>query len=215
MTARTSCADWEGQALVHAGSALEYGDVAGHLSEESITNPTTVYGKSKLEGTRRVTRLYQTRGRGLAARLFTVYGPGEAPERLLPSLIRAASAGDPLELTEGLQQRDFTYVEDVAEGILKLGLSRSPDWPVVNLATGRLASVKTFALTAARLLGLGKERLHFGAIPTRPEEMQHAPVATNRLIKMTGWVPSTTIEAGISKTLGLESLCERDGPCRS
>ena len=81
--------------------------------------------------------------RAVTARLFTVYGPGEHCGRLLPSLIEAARAEKPLELTAGTQLRDLTYVEDVAEGLLRLGLAQAEPGSVVNLATGHLTMVRS------------------------------------------------------------------------
>ena len=194
--------DWAGQALVHAGSALEYGEVGGDLDEESRACPTTAYGSTKLSGTRRLAaRCREKRIRGITARLFTVYGPGEAPQRLLPSLIRAAALGGPVALTEGRQRRDFTYVQDVADGMLRLGLSASGSVPIVNLASGRLTSVREFALVAARCLSIPDDRLRFGVVPSRPEEMNHRQVTTARLRRLTEWIPSTDIESGIRETV--------------
>jgi nucleoside-diphosphate-sugar epimerase len=197
--------DWAGQQIVHAGSALEYGAIGGNLSEESIPNPTTLYGKSKLAGTRSLARCCKSYGiRGITARLFTVYGPGEHRGRLLPSLIEAARSGGSLQLTAGAQKRDFTYVEDVADGLLRLGLSGVQGGEIVNLATGRLTSVRGFAETAARVLEIPGQRLRFGAIATRSEEMEHSEVALERLRQITGLTPSTGIEEGIRKTLDFE-----------
>src|SRR5262249_30320399 len=81
-----------GVRLVHAGPALEYGAAGGDLRETSPCRPTTVYGRTKLAGTLAVARVARE-GRGLravVARLFTVYGAGERPGRLLPTLLDAA-----------------------------------------------------------------------------------------------------------------------------
>ena len=136
----------------------------------------------------------------LTARLFTVYGPGEHSGRLLPSLIHAAEAGTAIDLTEGSQERDFTYVEDVAEGLLRLAESDFEPGEVVNLATGRLTSVREFVLTAAEELGLSDEQLRFGALSTRDEEMAHAPVSVDRLAELLGWLLPTSVREGIRKT---------------
>jgi nucleoside-diphosphate-sugar epimerase len=192
---------WPGQDLVHVGSALEYGAIGGNLAEDSLPSPTTLYGRSKLAGTR---LLGQCSGayavKSLTARLFTVYGPGEHAGRLLPSLLETARTGRPLRLTNGEQRRDFTYVEDVAEGLLRLGVARTAPGRVVNLATGSLVSVRRFAETAARILGIPRDLLRLGAVPTRPEEMAHDAVSVDRLRRIAGWVPSTTVEEGIRRT---------------
>jgi nucleoside-diphosphate-sugar epimerase len=193
---------WQGQHIVHVGSALEYGVVGGDLQEDGPAQPTTVYGRSKLRGTQQVIESCGKLGmRGLTARLFTVYGPGEHATRLLPSLIRAANTRQRLDLTEGAQLRDFTYVEDVAEGLLRLGVSPAEHGLVVNLATGSLSSVRSFVEIAARLLEIPAAKLGFGALATRGEEMRHDPVSVLRMREMTGFVPSVSIETGVRRTL--------------
>lgn len=201
-TARHGDAAGRGARLVHAGSAAEYGDAGGDLSEETEPRPTTLYGRSKLAGTRELGAFCRRTGlRGLTARLFTLFGPGEHRGRLLPSLLAAADTGSPIRLTGGRQRRDFTYVEDAAEGLVRLAASDASPGQVVNLATGRLAEVRSFALEAAGVLGLEESQLRFGAIPTRDEEMDHEPVSVERLRRLTGWLPSTTIAEGVRRTL--------------
>ncbi len=193
---------WTGQALIHAGSALEYGDCHGNLDEASVPHPTTLYGKSKLTGTVALERAFRSgRLKGLTARLFMVYGPGEQTRRLLPMLLEAVRAGNDIPLTEGRQQRDFTYVEDVAEGLLRLAIHEDRKEAIVNLATGRLTTVREFVELAAEIMCLRRERLKWGALPTRSEEMRHQPLTLQRLRRLTDWSPSTTIEEGIRRTM--------------
>jgi len=197
---------WHGQQVVHAGSALEYGALDGNLDENADPQPSTLYGRTKLAGTKLLEEIAKARQiRALTARLFTVYGPGEHGGRLLPSLLEAARTCRPLELTAGVQRRDFTYVEDVAEGLLRLGAASARPGEVVNLATGRLTSVGAFARTAATILGIPREGLKFSAIPLRPEEMEHSPVTVERLKRLTGWTPPTSLAEGIRQTLAFVS----------
>lgn len=192
---------WFGQDLVHVGSALEYGAIHGNLLETSIPNPTTLYGRSKLAGTQELSRCCKGLPiKGLTARLFTVYGPGELAGRLLPQIFETIQTGEPLLLTRGDQKRDFTYVKDVAEGLLRLGLARAQPGEIVNLATGRLLSVRSFVETAATLIPISRDVLKFGALPTRREEMEHDPVTLDRLRQLIAWIPGTGIIEGIKNT---------------
>ena len=199
---------WPGPRLVHVGSALEYGKVGGDLKCSSITRPSTLYGKSKLAGTQAVVDAGRSRSfPGLTARLFTVYGPGERSERLLPTLIAASSSTDPVLLTKGDQERDFTYVEDAAEALLRLGISNAQPGEVLNVATSYLTSVRSFIEVAAARLGIRSDRLSFGALETRAEEMDHSAVNIDRFLHLTGWKTQMSLDQGVRRTV--EFLSEK------
>lgn len=192
---------WAGAALVRAGSGAEYGPVGGPLDEEGPAAPVSVYGRTKLEGHRRVAEL----ARGVAmpsvtARLFTVYGAEQPPEKLLPTLVAAARRGEPARLSAGHQRRDFVYVEDVAEGLVRLGVASVAPGAVVNLGSGVMTSVGDFAREAARQLGVGPGGLDLGAVPAG-EEVEHAPLTLERLVGATGWRPTVGVAEGIGRAL--------------
>ncbi len=198
--------DWPGLRLIHAGTAAEYGPVVGRLTENSSTAPMSLYGRTKLEGTCALLELRERSGiSGICARLFTVYGPGEHAGRLLPSLLARARLGGTLALTQGDQQRDFTYVADVADGLLRLGALTQPALGVVNLATGVLTSVRTFAECAAELLGLGREQLQFGVLTYGQEDVRQGPADMSLLGRLLGWVPPCSIREGIRQTIEFEA----------
>jgi UDP-glucose 4-epimerase len=198
---------WAGLNIVNVGTAMEYGLAGGDLAEDSVAKPTTLYGKSKLAGTRALTDCCRSYGlKGVTARLFSVYGPGELSQRLLPTLIHAARTETEVPLTAGLHKRDFVYVEDAAESLMRLALVSSLPCEVVNVATGVLSSVRVFAETAADTLGINHERLRFGSLPTRSEEMNHGPVTIRRLVSLTGCAPGTTLAEGVRKTVSFADL---------
>ncbi len=198
LTERYVGSDWRGQCLVHTGSALEYGTIGGHLPENAEPHPETLYGQTKLAGTR--TLLAGPFRRTVTARLFTVFGAGEHAGRLLPTLLAASRHGQPVPLSAGVQRRDFTYVEDVAEGLLRLGLLEAVPGGVVNVATGKLYSVREFAELAARVLHIPADRLEFGALPQLADEMPHETVSVERLRESIAWVPETSIADGVLRT---------------
>ncbi|MCC7011835.1 MAG: NAD(P)-dependent oxidoreductase [Planctomycetes bacterium] len=197
---------WRGQALVHVGSALEFGTMDGNFTDPWACAPTTLYGRTKLEGSRNLREISVRRGlKAFTARLFTVYGPGEHNSRLVPTLLAASRESAPIPLTAGLQRRDFTFVSDVAHGLLRLALTHDPvPERAFNFATGSLTPVRQFVETAARVFGIERERLQFGALPTRAEEMSHDPVSISALERRLNWKPSTTIEQGLTETLAFE-----------
>jgi len=194
--------DWAGLRLIHAGTALEYGTATGDLREDTPTNPTTSYGQSKLAGTRIIRDACCESGlKAAVARLFTVYGPGEHEGRLFPDLLEAASGKHTIPLTAGDQLRDFAYVEDIALGLMLLGAKPDASGKVINLATGKLLSVRDFVLQTAQVLRLDDRFLGFGQLPTREEEMAHNPVNINRLEALTGWRPPANVAVNVGRAL--------------
>ena len=188
--------------FIHAGSALDYGNVGGNLDEAKPGRPTVLYGHTKLAGTYAVASVAVRTGLpSLTARLFTVYGPGEHAGRLLPTLLHAANTGEVAALSAGMQRRDFTYVDDVAEGMLRLGVADVAPGSVVNVATGVLTSVRRFVEIAAGVLDLRAARMQFGEVSMRPEEIESDAVTIDRLnLAATGWIPPTTIADGVLRT---------------
>ena len=165
-------------------------------------------GVKLLAGTDAVAEVGERAGaRVMTARLFTVYGLGEHAGRLLPSIIEARQDGRSLPLTEGLQRRDFAYVEDVADGLLRLADAPTHAGEVVNLATGVLTTVREFAQIAAEVLGVASSQLQFGTVPVRAEEMAHEPVSIARLLALTGWRPESSLPIGLARVR--ERLAER------
>ncbi len=197
---------WPHVRLVHTGSALEYGSTGGILREDSPSVVTSQYGETKLAGTHAIVEHSRVMGsRSVIARLFTVYGPGEHSGRLLPSILAAKASDTPVPLSDGLQQRDFTYVEDVAEGLLRLAVSPATPGTIVNLASGVMQSVRDFVITAAAVCEIPLEKLQFGVLPRREEEMRQSGVSVDRLLSLTGWRPSEDIARGVARALARES----------
>ncbi len=192
---------WTGARLVHAGSAFEYGLLQGRIDEKARPEPENAYGKSKLEATRRVVEASGERGlRAVSARLATVYGPGDHGHRLLPSLLRAAEQQEALKLTGGKQERDFTFVGDVVEGMLRLGSLTAGIPPLANLATGTLVSVREFVEAARDELELDPELLLLGLLPYREDEVWQGPLDVTLLERVLDWLPQTGPREGIAAT---------------
>lgn len=203
---------WPGMRLVHLGSAFEYGSVPGHVMEDAPCHPATTYARYKLEGTERLSELHSRRGlQSVTLRVATVYGPGEHRQRLLPSLIRAARTGETVSLTAGEQERDFTYVEEVAEGVVRMAAATVPADPVMNLATGRLKTVRWFATCARDMLGIPPERVIFGALPYRDDEVWQGEIDVHRLESVLGWKPSIPVPEGIERTIAWQRNERSDG----
>jgi UDP-glucose 4-epimerase len=200
---------WAGARLVQAGTALEYGSIEEPLDENAQPLPTTTYGQTKLAATTIIQYARdEVRFPSVTARLFTVFGPGEREGRLFPTLLAAARGTGRIPLSDGTQSRDWTYVEDAATALLRLGLVPRDhlvsglypfDAPAINLASGNLTSVREFVLAAAKELGIDPGRLGFGDLPQLPTEMGHGPVPVCRLQAALGWLPPADPADGLAR----------------
>lgn len=191
-------------ALVHVGSCFEYAEPAvRHLLRESDPLETVkTYAASKVAGSLAVVEAArQSSVNAVVARLFGVYGAGERPWRLLPSIHDRLVRGQPVPLSEGSQVRDYLYIEDAAAGLIALAASISaiPQAPsIVNLCSGVEVTVRRFAETLAGALGAPHGLLQFGAIPMRPREIAYLVGDVGRLSSLTPWRPAYTLERGIA-----------------
>jgi dTDP-6-deoxy-L-talose 4-dehydrogenase (NAD+) len=129
--------------LLVTGTCLEYGLQSGALSEDAEVCPTTPYGFAKdmlrrqLEFKKRLTPFNLT-----WARLFYLYGEGQAESSLLPQLKRAMQNGERIfNMSKGDQLRDYLPVEELAKYLVSLGLSPQ-DRGIVNVCSGKPVSVR-------------------------------------------------------------------------
>jgi nucleoside-diphosphate-sugar epimerase len=186
--------------VVLLGSCVEYAPKAGRIFETDALDPYSDYGRTKVEAA----ALARQEGAALPqawVRLFNVYGPHDASQRLLPHVVRQCRQGLPVETTAGEQLRDFTHVDDVAEGLMRLALSlpARPFWDVYNLGSGEAMRLRDFIAEAAAALreqGLSPD-IRFGAKPYRPgEPMEYLP-DISKLRSRLGWSPGTPMGQGI------------------
>lgn len=190
-------------ALVHAGSAFEYAEPTQRrrLRESDPLETSKHYGMNKAAGSLAVVEAARKSGlNAVVTRLFGVYGAGEKPWRLLPSLHARLTKGEAVPLTEGSQVRDFLYVEDAVAGLIALAGaiatgSRAPD--ILNLCSGVEVTVRRFAETVADSLGASRGLLQFGAIPMRPHEIPYLVGDPSRLHEATEWHPAHSLQRGV------------------
>jgi nucleoside-diphosphate-sugar epimerase len=190
-----------GQRVVITGTCAEYDwTVSGPLTEStSPLAPATVYGAAK-DGLRRVAAAFaRQEGVELAwARLFFMYGPGEAPGRLVPSVINALIAGEPAPTTEGAQVRDFLHIEDVGRALAAL-LDSSVVGPV-NIASGKGIALRELFAVIGQATGR-EDLIRRGALPTPAGEPPSLVGDVRRLREEVGVEPRIELATGISQTV--------------
>jgi nucleoside-diphosphate-sugar epimerase len=199
-------ASWSPKAVLIAGSGSEYNldGIQRPINEDQLLETSRLYGASKAAGTSTACALATAWKVPFAAcRLFGVYGPGEAPHRLLPSLIAGLPGQGRIPLSSGVQRRDFLFVDDVVEAFMTLAaaLEAYPWQYILNVATGEPVSVRSFVKVAADVLGINEDRLGFGDIPMRADEPMLFSGNPARLKALTSWMPRVDLPAGIRRCL--------------
>jgi nucleoside-diphosphate-sugar epimerase len=196
--------------MVMAGSSAEYRQPVSRkpLTETSPLEDKKLYGASKATGALKACALAAKLGVRLSVlRLFNVYGPGEAPHRLLPHLVAGLRSGTRIPLSPGLQVRDFVYVDDVIEAFLSVSThlqsNPSPAAAIFNVGTGVGHTVREFAELVARASGKGSELLGFGDRPMRADEMPWLVSDINRIRSAIGWTAQHDLVSGVNSAISI------------
>jgi len=123
--------------VVCAGSSLEYGARARPMREDDVPAPTTFRGAAKAAATALALGFGAETGTPVTVvRPFSVYGPRERRPRLVPTVVDAALRGEPIHLTRAGIARDFVYVDDVVDGIVRAATTPAAG-PDSSAKTGR------------------------------------------------------------------------------
>ena len=186
--------------LVFAGSAAEYGS-GSNLKEDQLPAPATLLGATKVAATNLIqmyARLYGLRT--AVVRIFTPFGPHEQPKRLIPHTILSALRKEEVLLTDGRQGRDFLYIDDLVEGLLRAATADVPPGSVINVCSGK--SVKVVEIVQ-KILGLMGNPVGFktGALPTRKDEIWDVSGSPLKAKELLRWEPATNLEEGLAKTI--------------
>ncbi len=187
-----------GRRMVGAGSAAEY-DWRDGLCDEATTPlaPASLYAASKVALWHVLERLAAQTGVSFAwGRVFFMYGPDDAPERLVPLMVRAAQKGRALALRHPAQVRDYLHVADVGEAFA--ALLDSEVTGAVNLASGEGTALTTLAALVGEAAG-GVVAVEPGAEVPDPHPTVIARTA--RLQHEVGFVPRFTLRNGIRDTV--------------
>ena len=173
--------------LIVAGSMAEYG-YSGTHAEHDLRLPNTAYGLAKMACSDHALALAASDRDIVVARLFGVYGVGEASARLLPTVVDRLKRNLPVPLSDGEQIRDFVHVDDICACLLEIGsLVDAAD--VLNVGTGHGLSVRDVCLRIADFLGADHDLLEFGAISRRHVDENMLVADTRLMQQQLGHVP--------------------------
>jgi nucleoside-diphosphate-sugar epimerase len=181
--------------MVIAGSGAEYGSGSGWHEDDPL-RPDTVLGAVK----HRAAELARASGiRTVNLRLFTPFGEGEAPTRLVPSAARAAMARQVIRLrSTGTQTRDYFYVADLVDAFVEAGQRPLDPGISINICTG----VERRAIDVARRvaeLAASTSPVETGA--DEPNGMARSSGDPTRARQLLGWRPRVDFDEGLRRSL--------------
>lgn len=183
-----------------SSSSVYGGDAAG--DETSEPRPTSAYGVTKLAAEQLV--LAEARDRGFPAcscRLFSVYGPRERPDKLIPALIQALLDRRPFPLFEGSEhhRRSYTYVSDIVDGLVTLlGHHERVHGEIVNLGNDRDISTMEVIEIVQRIVGYEVE---IERHPRRLGDQLRTRADIAKARALLDYAPCVDPEEGLSETV--------------
>ena len=203
--------------LVFASTSSVYGAnrKLPFSAHDSTEHPLSLYAASKKANemmAHAYSHLYALPATGL--RFFTVYGPWGRPDMALFRFTRSILAGEPIDVyNHGRHRRDFTYIDDIAEGVIRT-LAHPPDpdpqWdaaapdPATSHAPYRLLNIgnhapielERYIETIERCLGRSAIR---NLLPLQPGDVPDTLADIDDLTALTGYRPRTSIEEGVPR----------------
>ena len=205
MRAAQKCEALKG--VFFASSAAVYDVSSAFHKETDVTAPSDVYGLSKVLG-ERVVRHYAAES-GLSyvlGRFFNVYGPEETNPHVIPAVLKQVMEGGKVRMGRTDTFRDFIYVNDLVQALIKIGAQLSSGKEVAevyNLASGQECSiarvVEIMGQTAGVKLEIMTEERH-----VRAGDRQHLRADISKARRELGWTPEFSIARGLEEIVKTE-----------
>jgi UDP-glucose 4-epimerase len=190
--------------VVFASSSSVYGNTKVFPNSESVTaDPVSPYAASKLAGEyycRVFTKLYGLET--ISLRYFNVFGPGQDLHSqyaaVIPRFIRSALQQESLEIHgDGLQSRDFTYIDNVVEANLRAARCQNGIGQAINVAQGKSYSLLDLVNILEQIFERKLDTLHIAA---RPGGVRQTLADISRAERFLGYTPMITFAEGIART---------------
>ena len=190
--------------LIYASSSSVYGTNAKVPFKETdpVEHPVSLYAATKRANelmAETYAHLFRVPASGL--RFFTVYGPWGRPDMAYYSFTKAIIEGKPIDVfNHGRMQRDFTYIDDVVEAVVRLievpppTGAAAPPHVIYNVGNHTPVELSRFITTIELAVGRTAERRY---LPMQPGDVPATFADVQRLTAAVGFAPDTTIEDGI------------------
>lgn len=190
--------------FIYTSTSEVYGTaMRAPMDEEHPTWPHTVYGGSKLAGEAYTRAYWQTYGMPtVVLRPFNSFGPrshheGDSGEVIPKFLVRTMNGLPPVIFGEGRQTRDFTYVDDSAQGIVAAGETENAIGQTINLGSGTETSMRELAALVMKVSG--SRQLEPDFQEPRPGDVHRLVADTSKAQSLLDWRPQVDLEDGLRK----------------
>ncbi len=194
-----ACRKHDVSRFVFGSSSSVYGDsTAVPFSEEArVDRPVSPYAATKIAGELQCFTYHHLFGLNVfVLRFFTVYGPRQRPEMAIHKFARHMMQGRPLtRFGDGKTERDYTYVDDILDGVLK-ALDKVSGYAVYNLGESRRVSLASLIGLLEAALGI---RARVEAMPEQPGDVKMTCADITRARADLGYDPSVDLEEGIRR----------------
>lgn len=202
------CRHHQVQHLVYASSSSVYGvnPKVPFATSDSVDHPISLYAATKKANELMAytySHLYKVPTTGL--RFFTVYGPWGRPDMAYFKFVKAIEAGQPIEVYNyGDMQRDFTYIDDVIEGVFRVmqqppyqdsQMSAAP-YKLYNIGNNQPVALSRFIEVIEAALDKPAQKQF---LPMQPGDVPVTYADVDDLMRDVGFRPSTPIEQGIAR----------------
>ena len=188
--------------FVQVGSSIEYGKSRSPQVENKKNSQSTfsIYGKAKLLSTKYLMAIYKKeKFPTTVIRLYLVYGPKQDINRVIPITIKNALLDKKFNCSSGLQFRDFIYIDDVINAILKTLKNRKTNGEIINIGSNKPVRIKDLIIRICSLVGSGKPI--FGKIKLRKDEIKSLYPNINKAHKILRWRPKISLNTGLKRTI--------------
>jgi len=193
------CKEYNVGGVTYASSSSIYGDneESPFKEDHKADSPMSLYGMTKKCNELQAYTYHSLHGvKSTGLRFFTVYGPYGRPDMALFLFANWITKGEPMQIFgEGKMQRDFTYVEDIAAGVVA-ALDKNYDYEIFNLGGGKTEELMDYVRTLEEALGKQGEKKF---MPMQPGDVVSTSADISKAQKMLGYNPKTQIAEGIPK----------------
>tara|TARA_A100001011_G_scaffold180409_1_gene189272 strand:+ start:176 stop:1087 length:912 start_codon:yes stop_codon:yes gene_type:complete len=188
--------------FIQVGSCIEYGKLKSPQTENKKNNQSTysVYGRAKLLSTKFLIQLNKKINfPSTIIRLYLVYGPRQDINRVIPITVRSALVNKKFKCSSGSQLRDFIFIDDVIEAIIKILKNKKTDGEIFNIGSNKPIKIKDLINKICQLVGSGKP--DFGKVQMRKDEIMALYPNINKARRVLNWRPKISLNAGLKKTI--------------